>query len=199
MKNSSSAPSKAQVEAAKKRADQQEEELANKLAYALQANESNEDRKKREQKLAEESDIQLAGELLGLQSDKSSKSNSSSVVSGIAGAVLKNKQDHINFANTVAAKLSDSTAFCLSTFFKELTDKIKNDLPLENLNEVISILQNVRDDKKKKEAANISKEKVSSKDIKKIKKKHEDTFGGSYDENNDYDAGYGKLEDDYFF
>lgn len=149
----------------------------------------------------EEADHELTKELLGGSNFKAGKAaGSGGVMVGIAGASLKNKQDHINFGITVAAKLSDSTPFCISAFYKELTDRVKNDLSLENLNEILGSLTTLRDDKKKKEdAAKATTPKVSAKDLKKKKKAHEETFGGGYDEEDEYDNSYGKMEDDYMF
>ena len=97
---------------------------------------------------------------------------------------------------TVSAKLAESTGFNIAAFFKELTERVKNDLPLEQLNEIVTSLTAVRDEKKKKEAAPVAK--VSSKEVKKKKQQHEEVFGGDYDDYED-DRGYGKLEEDYLF
>ena len=148
----------------------------------------------------EQADYELTNDLLGGGSSGKVSRASSSVMTGIAGAQLKNKQDHVNFGITVAAKLSESTAFCISAFYKEVTERVKNELSLENLNEILATLQLIRDDKKRKEdAAKVTTPKLSAKDLKKKKKAHEEKFGGEYGDDDDYGEGYGQLEEDYMF
>ena len=188
--------SKAQQDAARKRAEKQEEIASNKLAFAMQANETPEERRRREKMLVEEDAISLSADLLGSGGGSSKSNTAGGMVSGIASVQLKNKQDHVNFAVTVSAKLSESTGFNIAAFFKELTERVKNDLPLEQLSEIVTSLTAVRDEKKKKKAVPVAK--VSSKEVKKKKQQHEDTFGGGYDDFDD-DHGYGQLEEDYLF
>ena len=174
--------------------------LASKVAALATSNESAEDRKRRERKQAEEADNALADELFDNVSSKGSgvDTGPGKKISGLGSTSLRNKQDHLNFAALVAAKLSDSTTFCLFSFYKELTDKIKSSLALENLSEIIGILEALRVEKSKKEEVQKPVAKKTTKQLKAERRKHEDVFGGSFDD--DFGGqGYDDIEDAYQF
>ena len=178
----------------------EEEVLANKLAYALQANESADEKRRREKAQIEAADNELTNELMGGVSK--SASNTNSAVSAVVGASLKNKQDHVNFAITVSNKMKDSTQFCVSAFYKEINKRIKGKLSLDCVNEIIESLSVIRDDlKSTKETNEVSKEsnKKSAKEQKRKQKEHSDVFGGNYYEEEEYGDEYAQLEEDYMF
>ena len=175
------------------------EALANKLAYALQANETPEEKRKREKAQMEAADNELTADLMGSSSGVG-RSKPAGSNSGIASVSLKNKQDHVNFALTVSTKLSSSTGFCVSAFYRELTARVQNNLSSEVLNEVITSLTDIRDAmKEKKEAVAPKKGKMTAKQQKQRQKSHEDVFGGNYDEEDEFGDKYGQLEEDHMF
>eukprot|EP01041_Mallomonas_annulata_P008914 gene8914-18446_t len=179
-------PSPAQIEAAKKRADDEAALLAKKLEFALLEKETPEERKVRERKKVEEGETALAGELFDVDSKTSGGpkkgkelgASSGSVTSGIAGAKLKTKDDHVNFAITVSAKLAESTSFNITSFLKELSERTKGSLTSESLTDIIDSLTVIRDSKKKTEDPQKGVVvKKTKKSLKAEQKKHEDTFG----------------------
>lgn len=178
----------------------EEEKLANKVAYALQANETPEEKRRREKAQMEAADTELAADLMGSSNGGGSTSKSSGGgVSGIATVALKNKQDHVNFAITVATRMAGSTSFCVSAFYKELSHRIKGELSSTVMNEVISSLkESVEAVEEKKEAFAPKEKKLTKKQAKQKKQEHEDVFGGDYDEQDEYGE-YGGMEDDYSF
>ncbi len=138
-----STPSAAQLVAAKKKAQEEEELLANQLQYALQANETPEEKKLRERRMQEEAEVKLMAKEMGVAvagSDSPSAQSGVSIVSGVAGFSLKNKQDHTNFAITVANKMSSSTAICTTAFALELVGRIKGNISPEGLDALIQTL-----------------------------------------------------------
>jgi hypothetical protein len=140
-----------------------------------------------------EADLDAASELfLDTKKRNEAVSTTCSLTSGIAGASLKTIKDHETFALTIASKLeeSKSTSFNLSAFYMKLTNEIKNKLTSENIDEVLLILQTLKEKKKllESKAKPVVKKTVSQ--IKKETKKHNDVFGGS----NDYDDKYSNYE-----
>merc|ERR1711916_327784 len=158
----------------------EEEILENKLAYQLQASETADEKRRRENAQIEAADNALTNEMFD-SSDSQKKSDGNSIASSVAGAVLKKKQDHVDFAIIVANKLSESTPFNTSAFYKELTKKIKAKLSLEVLEEVVESLTALRDGMKKKSVNDSSKEKnkVQAKAQKQNQQDHEDIYGGN--------------------
>jgi hypothetical protein len=196
-------PTPAQIEANKKKVEQEEIALANHLKYTAEEKESREEKKARERKQVEDSDTALAGELFGKLSMEEASTTAASpsiktVATGLGGVPMKTKQDHTNFAIIASKKLSDSTPQNIGIFYKSLTEKLKDNLSSESINDVITILTQIRDDRKKTEAA-ISKSKVVKKTKKEIAaetKRHNDIFGGIDDSSDKYDQYYG-IEDDF--
>jgi hypothetical protein len=134
-----SAPSASQLAEKERKIRQEEEMLANKLKFALLENETPEQRKLREKKQQEESEMRLMkDDLFGLSEGTSSEASSST---GIAAIPLKTKQDHINFAITCANKLGPSTSIQASTYLMELTNRMKNNLTTETLDALLSTLK----------------------------------------------------------
>jgi hypothetical protein len=131
-------PSAAQVEANRRKALLEEETLANKLQYALQESETAEEKRLRERRQQEESDLKILAQDMGV--DTPSSKGGGSIVSGVAGIALKTKQDHVNFAITVANKLSPSTQICCTAFATELIGRIKGNISPEGLDSLIATL-----------------------------------------------------------
>jgi hypothetical protein len=135
-----SAPSASQLAEKERKIRQEEEMLANKLKFALLENETPEQRKLREKKQQEESEMRLMkDDLFGLSEGASNEASSSST--GIAAIPLKTKQDHINFAITCANKLGPSTSIQASTYLMELTNRMKNNLTTETLDALLNTLK----------------------------------------------------------
>ena len=115
-------PTPAQVEAAKKKAKEDELALEAKIKLSLLEKETPEERKAREKRQVEEADNELTGELFSSSTKgKSVEGSSGSLVKGIGSAVLKTKQDHTTFGVTVSQKLSESSAFNIAAFYKSLS------------------------------------------------------------------------------
>jgi len=184
-------PTPAQIEAQRQKALLEDERLQAQMKNAELEGLNAEQRKVRERNQIEEADAQLAEELFdGGAGTKLSRSKSS----GLGGINLKNKDDHVNFGIMVATKMADSTSFCVSAFLKEILQRQKETLSSESLDELAVLIQTLRDSKNR---AKETKKAGPSKKEKKIQiKKHEDTFGGKYEDNDKY-ASYGNIEDDY--
>ena len=194
------APTAAQIEAARKKKEEEEEMLARKIQLALIENETPEERRIRERKQAEEADGQLAGEMFGNgkadSSDAMKTKKNPSVSSGLAGLALKTKEDHTKFGIAVSAKLLESsTPFHISLFLKECSDRVKEKLTVECLDDIIHTLQAIKDTKKKAEAP-VRAKPVSKAALKQKEKKHNDVFGGGFDDH-DRHADYSNLEDNF--
>ena len=174
--------------------------LSNKLAYALQADETADEKRRREKAQIEAADNALTNEMFA--GNDRSESGGDSVVSSVVGSTLRKKQDHVNFAITVANKLSSSTPFNISAFYKEVTKRLKNQLSLEVLDEVVESLGSIRDGLKKKSNVNEGikeKNKMSAKAQKQKQKAHDEKFGGNYYEEEEFGDEYAQLEEDYMF
>lgn len=191
-----SVPSAAQVEAHRKKAQLEEETLANKLEYALQESETAEEKKLRERRQQEESDLRILAQDMGVDTPSSRGGGGGSVVSGVAGIALKTKQDHVNFAITVANKLSPSTQICCSAFAAELIGRIKGNISPEGLDSLIAVLTAARATRVTVQAVSTKK---SKKELKKETKKQEDIFGGLDDSALALEDQYAAMEDDSFF
>lgn len=194
---------------------EEEAALANSLKFALQEGETGEDRKARERRQIEEADNALTEELLGgSQSSSSANSatagepvkkvvaslgSSSSVAGGLAAISLNTKQDHTNFGITCSKKLADSTPIYICSFYKALSEKLlPAKMTVESLDEILAVLQKVRDDKKKieGEVAKSTSQKKTKKELKAAEKKHTDIFGGTSHED-DLLNQYSNYEDAY--
>lgn len=184
---------------------EEEERLANQLKYALLEDETDEDRRARERRQIEEADNKLTEELMGTgkggaggaAAPKKTTSLGSSSASGLAGLTLSTKQDHTNFGITCSKKLAESTPIYVCAFFKALSERLPPKMTTESLDEILSALQKVRDEKKKLEGevAKTTVQKKTKKEIKAQEKRHADVFGSSksdalLDE-------YAAFEDDY--
>ena len=183
---------------------EEEERLANQLKYALLEDETDEDRRARERRQIEEADNKLTEELMGMgkggaggAAPKKTTSLGSSSASGLAGLTLSTKQDHTNFGITCSKKLAESTPIYVCAFFKALSERLPPKMTTESLDEILSALQKVRDEKKKLEGevAKTTVQKKTKKEIKAQEKRHADVFGSSksdalLDE-------YAAFEDDY--
>ena len=195
-----SAPTPASIEAARKKAELEEAALANHLKFSSLENETPEQRKLRERREVEEQETAIAGEMFGKPINtnvvSTSKISSSSSGTGLGGISLKTKQEHVNFAVLCSKKLADSTPLNISSYYKSVTDKIKDSITSEVIDEVIVILTKVREDKKKTEATQSKTVKKSKKQIAADNARHDDIFGGSTNDNDKYDH-YTGLEDDF--
>lgn len=187
-------PSAAQVEAAEKKKKEEELKLANALKFASLENETADERKARERKQIEAADNELTGELFGGKADgtsSSGKGSSSSLASMVAGTSLKSKDDHKNFGIICAKKMADSTAFNVAAFYKSLTEKLEGKMTYETVDEVLTIFNKIKEEKKKTaEPAKAGAQKKSKSQVKAETKKHSDVFGGSEyaDKYDDYAA-----------
>lgn len=187
----------AQIEAAKKKAQEADDALAMKVKLATLANETPDERRLRERRQAEEADNELAGELFDTQSHKSGSvaGGSNSSTKGLGSVTLKTKQDHSSFGTATAAKLADSTTFNVGAFFKNLVKVLDTpNVSAETLDDILADINKIRDTKAKAAKAVVVKK--SKKDIKGIEKKHNDVFGGS-DYVDKYEDSYGGMEDDF--
>lgn len=175
---------------------EEEEKLASQLKFALLEGETEDDRKARERRQVEEADNKLTEELLGGGKSKSSSApvasndapkksvsslGSSSATGGLAAISLATKQDHTNFGITCSKKLAESTPIYVCAFYKALSERLPPKMTTESLDEILAVLQKVRDEKKKVEGevAKSTAQKKSKKEIKAAEKKHNDIFGGS--------------------
>ena len=185
-------PSAATIEAAAKKKQEEELKLANALKFAALEEETPEERKVRERKQVEDADNELTGELFGgKSSDPSNPKSSSSLTAGIAGTNLKSRDDHKSFGIICAKKLSDSTAFNITAFYKSLTEKIEPKLSFDTVDEIITLLNRIKEDKRKlAEPAKVAVQKKSKSQVKAETKKHNDIFGGD-DYIDPYNASYG--------
>lgn len=175
-----------------KKAQEEELRLANKLLYAQLENLTPEERRLREREIIEQNDAKLAGELFGSATEST---NEDSMARGLGSIPIRTKQDHINFALLCVAKVEESTSFNISAYVKEVTEKLKENMTLEGLDDIIKSLTLVRDDKKKTAAAANKTQKKSKKEIQQKVKEYEDMFGGSAQDDS-YSA-YDHLEDDF--
>ena len=194
------APTAAQIEAARKKKEEEAEKAALKIQFAQQMNESTADKKLREKMQMEEADTELSAELFGGGVSRATSGVSGISISRVTSSgdpiTLKNMKDHQNYAITVANKFiaSDSTPFNIGGFYMKMTNELKGKLPVESLTEAIEALQNELENKK----ANMKKAvapKKSKKQSELEKKKHADTFGG--DDYDDKYTHYSNIEDDF--
>lgn len=191
------APTAAQIEASRKKAEEAEKALALKMKMAVLANETADERKIRERREVEQADNDLAGELFDTQSTKSGVSTvGGSTTKGLGAVVLKTKQDHSNLGTATASKLSDSTTFNIGAFFKNVVKVLdRPDVTAETLDEILADINKYRDTKVKAAKA-VAGTKKTKKEIKSSVKKHNDVFGGS-DYVDKYEDNYGGMEDDF--
>jgi hypothetical protein len=186
-------PSEAQILASKKKAQKEEEALANALKFALEENETPEQKKARERMQAEEADTELSSELFGNNTNTTSKSSTT----GLGSIPLKTKQDHSNFAILCSKKMKDSTPLNVGAFYKNVTDKLKDVITTETLDEVLMILNSVRDERRKLEIAKKpTQPKKTKKEMAAERKRHDDVFGDATETNSKYDR-FTDLEDDF--
>jgi hypothetical protein len=182
----------------KKKQEQEELVLVNKVKNAELENETSEQKKLRERKAVEESDSVLTDELFD-NVDNAHKVNkpSRSTSGGIANIALNNKQDHVKFGVTVATKLEKSTAFFMSAFMKELLTRTQDQLSAEGIEELHAMLTKLKEKRKIAEDAK-SKDKGKQKSQKAAKakaKRANEIFGGDYDYHDEYDMS--AMEDDF--
>jgi hypothetical protein len=153
-----------------------EEEIDYTISY------QNDEKKRLERKLVEDSDIELSKDLFGISKPQNKNIAESDVQ-------LKTKQDHENFAKSCGEKLKKSTSLHTKVFYQSLTNNIVNKLSYDELKSIIFQLENIAVEKNEK---NTKKPEVK----KKIKKNYDDVFGKS--ENIDtYDELYGSIADKY--
>ena len=197
-------PTPAMLEAAAKKAKEEEDVLANKLKFAHLENESADQRRARERRCVEEADNELTGDLFGVSTGKlksgaanpQSSVGSGSGKTGLGGIPVSTKADHTNFGILCAKKIENSTSFNIAAFYEALTSHIHAKLSIESLDKIIADLQKIRGERDERVAKKVESKK-SKAVIKSEKKKHEDTFGGSRYED-PYEDKYGHLEDDFF-
>lgn len=195
-KNYVATPSESQLQAQQRKAAEAERSLAAKLKNAELANETPEQKKLREKRQVEEADHEITGELFGAGASKF-KSEDGSSSRGIGAITLKSKQDHTSFGNTIAQKLSDSSAFNTAAFYKSLSKCLQQDImTTQVLDEILNDIKKIRDAKAKVEKpAAVAVAKKSKKAIKAEEKRHADIFGGC--DGGDDDHGYGDIEDNF--
>lgn len=196
-------PSAAVLEAAAKKARDEELALEAKLRNAALENETPEQKRLRERQQVEEADHAIAGELFGGagtgKAPTSSIGSTSSSVKGLGAIALKTKQDHLTFGTTIAQKLSSSSAFNIAAFYKTLAKTLDQPtVTSEVLNEILAEINKIREAKLKleKPAAKPTVAKKSKAAIAAEAKKHADKYGGSYDDVDKYDH-YNDMEDDF--
>lgn len=197
----SSGPSAAQLEAQRKKEEQAEMALQMHLKFAALENETPQEKKLRERRQQEEADVAISGDLFGAQSvapstPGTSSTKGSAVGSGLGALSLKTKQEHVNFAVLCTKKMADSTPLNVAAFYKSLSEKVKDVLPGETLDDVIALLTKVREDKKKVEAAAKKVVKKTKKELAAESARHNDVFGGSEGSTSKYDH-YTGMEDDF--
>ena len=193
-KTAVAAPTQASIEAAKKKAEMEEVALANHLKFAALENETPEQRKIRERREQEEQEAVIAADIFGKATNAAKSSSSSGT--GLGGIPLKTKQEHVNFAILCSKKLADSTPLNVGAYYKSLTDKLKDTMTSDVIDEVITLLTKVREEKKKTEATQNKTVKKSKKQITADIARHDDIFGGSSSNDDKYDH-YTGLEDDF--
>jgi len=197
---------------------EEEERLATSLKFALLEGETAGERKARERRQLEEADHALTEELMGggkasagassAAGAGSAKSSSGGEVKkvaslgsassgGLASIPLSTKQDHTNFGITCSKKLAESTPIYVCAYFKSLLERLPPKMTTESLDDILSVLQRVRDEKKKVEGevAKTTTQKKSKKEILAAEKKHNAIFGGA-SRDDDLDA-YSALEDSF--
>jgi hypothetical protein len=183
----------------KKKQEQEELILANKVKNIQLEDETSDQKKVRERKAVEEADSLLADELFdNVDNNHQVKKAPKSAAGSIAAINLSNKQDHVNFGITVATKLEKSTAFCVTAFMKEVINRSQDRISAEGLDELHAILTKLKDSRKIAEDAKM-KDKGKPKSQKESKakaKKAKEIFGGEYDYQDEYD-GYSNMEDDF--
>ena len=194
-----SKPSAAAIEAAERKAREDEIALQTKIKLSMQENETIEERRAREKKQVEESDTNLAGELFGSKKEKIADTSSVIVPKGIASTTLKTKQDHQTFGITVAQKLSDSSAFNIVAFYKSLSKSLESrTINSESIEEILSDIKRIKDEKLKLEKpAKQATTKKSKKEILEVEKKHGEMYGNPSKNSKleKYDH-YADMEDD---
>jgi hypothetical protein len=184
----------------RKKQEQDELALANKVKNIQLEGETSDQRKIRERKAVEDADSLLADELFdNVDNTHQAKKKAPKSASGSIAAInLSNKQDHVNFGITVATKLENSTAFCVTAFMKEVFTRSQDRLSAEGLDELHAILTKLKDSRKIADDAKLKdKGKPKSQKAAKAKaKKSKEIFGGEYDFQDDY-GDYSHMEDDF--
>jgi len=193
-------PTPAMLEAAAKKAKEEEATLANKLKFAQLENESADDRRARERRMVEEADNELTGDLFGVGAKaKAAGSGTQSIGGGgkpgLGGIPVSTKADHVNFGILCAKKIESSTSFNIAAFYESFTTNIHAKMSIESLDKTIEILQKIRSERDERVAKKVENKK-SKTAIKNEKKKHEEVFGGTKYEDEHYDK-YGSIEDDF--
>ena len=196
---------------------EEEERLATSLKFALLEGETEGERKARERRQIEEADHALTEELMGgggggggkaaavaakpagdAVKSKTASLGSASSGGGLASVALSTKQDHTNFGITCSKKLAESTPIYICAFFKALTERLPAKMTGESLDEILAVLQKVREEKKKieGEVAKTTTQKKTKKEVLAAEKKHNDVFGGvKYKD--DLSDRYADLEDSF--
>jgi hypothetical protein len=181
----------------KKKEEQEEQTLANKVKNIELENETSDQKRIRERKAVEESDGRLADELFdNIDNAHQVKKAPKSAAGSIASINLSNKADHVSFGITVATKLEKSTAFCVTAFMKEVFTRSQDRLSAEGLDELHAILTKLKETRKIADDAKMNdKGKPKSQKAQKAKaKKAKEIFGGEYDYQDDYGE-YSNMED----
>jgi hypothetical protein len=132
-------PTLAQIEAARQKAQLEEDRLQNTLKYAETEALTEEEKKIKARKQVEEDDAKIAAELF--EGPGSVKVSNKAKTSGLGGIVLKNREDHANFGILISTKMAESTSFCVTACLKEVLQRNKDNLSAENLDELLALLQ----------------------------------------------------------
>ena len=189
-----SAPSESQQAAARKKAQLEEEALASRIEFAKLENETPEERKIRERRQAEEAEARMmTGDLGGVAVEAPT---TVSAARGIAAIPVKTREEHKDFALTVANKLSNSTAICTTAFMTDLTNKLQKNMTIEGLDALLVTLKATRDARKK--AVKVDQRKTK-KELRQEDEEHGDKYGRAQkDEVEAYYDSYSQMEDDFF-
>lgn len=181
-----------------KKAQEEQEILANKMEHAMHENETRDEKRLREKRQAEEADVQLAGDLFqGSRAASEGPQQTVSAVKSVASIPLKTKEDHSKLGTLLSKRLATSSAFNVAALYKALTPALnQGTITCEVLDEILRDIKAIRDAKaiaeKPVKAAVVKK---SKKEIEAEQKKHAAVFGGSEDSGK-YDH-FSTLEDDF--
>jgi hypothetical protein len=186
-----------------KKAAEAEAAFAAKLESSEQLQETAVEKKVREKKQVEEADHALTNELFtetAVEVPKQTVGNTRGPFkpSGLGAIPLSTNQDHFEFGNLVSVRLSDSTVFNISAFYRGLSKVLKNNnITTEALDEIMSEIQKIKDTKVKTSNSNKKGEpgKKTQAQKKKEDARHAEVFG--FKDNVDKYDHYSTIEDDF--
>ncbi len=193
-------PSEALLKANARKAEEEEKKLALAIEEVSLSKETAEEKKARLKSAVEDADAENTRDLFDGIGEKSNnnRQNGGGVETGLGGITVKNKQDHINFAITVASKLKKSTAFCFKAFCDELISRCGKTLDAKGIDSIIDALDRLKVEKKAivGTKAPPAKKKETKREKYLANKKHDEMFGGGFGfEADPYDTQYGEIEE----